>query len=122
MNKEIADRWVAALRSGRYKQARGALRDILDSGTPAYCCLGVLCDISDVGYWETRDHDDNVYVCHSGQNSEVVLPRPVAEWAGIATPEGTYDLLNNVSLAKLNDNGMTFDAIADVIEARWEKL
>lgn len=41
MNPDLKARWVAALRSGKYKQGYGALRPTEDT----YCCLGVLCDI-----------------------------------------------------------------------------
>lgn len=37
MPKEMLEKWLAALRSGKYKQATGALEK--DGG---YCCLGVL--------------------------------------------------------------------------------
>lgn len=37
MNAELKARWVAALRSGEWKQCTGYLRD-----GDAYCCLGVL--------------------------------------------------------------------------------
>lgn len=40
--------WVAALRSGEYRQARESLCT-LDG---AMCCLGVLIDISQDGYWD----------------------------------------------------------------------
>ena len=35
-------KWVAALRSGKYKQGKGQLYDNLDE---KYCCLGVACDL-----------------------------------------------------------------------------
>lgn len=38
---KYAKEWVAALRSGKYKQAQEILRD--DKG--GYCCLGVLCEV-----------------------------------------------------------------------------
>lgn len=41
MNQEIKQRWVAALRSGQYKQGRYMLR----SKDDCFCCLGVLCDL-----------------------------------------------------------------------------
>lgn len=41
MNQEIKKRWVAALRSGDYKQGTGALRNADNK----FCCLGVLCDL-----------------------------------------------------------------------------
>ena len=45
MNKELLKRWVKALRSGEYKQCRGALTETENGpGTPiiGYGCLGVL--------------------------------------------------------------------------------
>lgn len=43
MKKGLKARWVAALRSGKYKQARKVLKR---QDGKAFCCLGVLCDIS----------------------------------------------------------------------------
>lgn len=43
MPKETLDKWLAALRSGEYKQTPGVLRS-LDGG---YCCLGVLQHVLD---------------------------------------------------------------------------
>ena len=37
---------AAALRSGKYRQTRGRLRD-----SKGFCCLGVACEISGVGKW-----------------------------------------------------------------------
>ena len=47
MKKEIAERWVSALRSGEYKQGKLYLKS--ENG---YCCLGVLCDILGVEWKE----------------------------------------------------------------------
>lgn len=41
MNQELKAKWVAALRSGEYQQATGALK-VLDG----YCCLGVFCVVA----------------------------------------------------------------------------
>jgi hypothetical protein len=41
MNEEAKRLWVAALRSGKYDQTTGALRDGV-----GYCCLGVLCEVA----------------------------------------------------------------------------
>jgi hypothetical protein len=41
MNKEIADKWIEALRSGEYEQGIASLQ----SGG-RFCCLGVLCDLA----------------------------------------------------------------------------
>lgn len=58
MTKELRDKWVAALRSGKYKQTTGALYggtgniDTDGEREYGYCCLGVLCDIA---FPHTRD-------------------------------------------------------------------
>ncbi len=46
-DQDLRARWIAALRSGEYKQARGKLRD-----GNAMCCLGVLCDVADPRGWK----------------------------------------------------------------------
>jgi hypothetical protein len=45
--REFAEKWIAALRSGEYKQGSSALV-IIEKGTPKYCCLGVACSIQGV--------------------------------------------------------------------------
>ena len=45
MDKETKDKWVAGLRSGKYKQGRGMLKRNAVGGVK-HCCLGVLCEIS----------------------------------------------------------------------------
>lgn len=53
LNKKFREKWLAALRSGKYKQGRYHLicpSEILASGHPEYCCLGVaakVCGIPD---------------------------------------------------------------------------
>jgi hypothetical protein len=47
MDAELKSRWVAALRSGEFKQTRGRLK----MGN-SYCCLGVLCAIHGQGFDE----------------------------------------------------------------------
>lgn len=43
-------KWIKALRSGEYKQAKNELRSLggTDGEVLGYCCLGVLCDIANV--------------------------------------------------------------------------
>jgi hypothetical protein len=40
MNDKLKSNWIAALRSGKYKQTAGTLKK-----GDSYCCLGVLCEI-----------------------------------------------------------------------------
>lgn len=48
MNGELKAKWLEALRSGRYKQGQGRLRDESNQ----FCCLGVLCDVGVPGQWD----------------------------------------------------------------------
>lgn len=126
MNEDIKLKWVTALRSGRYQQTSGQLRD-----ERGYCCLGVLCDVIDPNQW---DSDGEHY--HGAKTS---LPSQVVEIADV--PDCDPDVLvtcticNGVededeqvcswcggdghttyTLADLNDDGRPFEEIASVIE------
>lgn len=61
MNPEIKKKWVDALRSGKYTQGRGYLRD----ENNRFCCLGVLCDVLAPEGWtetvEDPDYDGDEY-------------------------------------------------------------
>ena len=57
LSKKWKDKWVKALRSGKYKKGKGALR----ARDNTFCCLGVLCDIKG-RKWRQQDKNDNYYV------------------------------------------------------------
>lgn len=47
MIKTLKEKWVKALRSGRYKQTTNVLCRLDGNGHVAgYCCLGVLCEVA----------------------------------------------------------------------------
>ena len=77
MNNTIKKRWVAALRSGKYRQGTEALR----SGN-TFCCLGVLCDLHAKVTFVSWDYDP-VSGMYSYLGETFLLPRSVCEWAGI---------------------------------------
>lgn len=114
MNKEIAKKWVKALRSGKYKQGKGFLRTTKNE----YCCLGVLCEI------HRTVHKKNKWVTKDGvkfyMQTEAALPKTVMKWANVKRQFGS--LSSETTLAALNDNGKTFNQIADIIEKRVEAL
>ena len=102
MKKEIADKWIAALRSGEYKQGIGELHD---TGNNSYCCLGVLCKVMDSPIKE-------------GQS---FLSLEAQKQANMRTGHGDFHSPDN--LVMLNDSGLaSFDDIADIIETEWENL
>jgi len=82
MDAEIKAKWVAALRSGEYKQTRHLLRTTDDK----YCCLGVLGTICAPEKWvkETQETDpgaNTAYYHFAGEES--LLPSEFAEKLGL---------------------------------------
>lgn len=114
MNQEIKQKWLNALRSDEYQQTAERLHD-----KNGFCCLGVLCDLYGKEHsieWEEIDPGQythkifrNMY--YSFLYKTGTLPLQVREWA-----ELFQDTLVVNRLAEMNDNGYTFEQIADVIE------
>lgn len=91
MDAKLKQKWVEALRSGKYAQANGALYD-----GNGYCCLGV-CHLLITGEIPARMWDS---ACGYPP------PAPIR-----AIPEDI-----RTRLANMNDNGKSFHEIADYIE------
>lgn len=91
---------VAALRSGEYEQTTGYLRE-----GNAFCCLGVACDVSDLGAWDNEKYMDAL----------AILPEEVCLFYGFAGNEGRTD--SGESLSGRNDSGASFAEIADWIDS-----
>lgn len=133
MDAEIKGRWVAALRSGDYKQVEGRL----NKNDEGFCCLGVLCEIAvgdgviqkengaDIGY----DNDAFAYLDEYTDQGKTypqfdVLPNKVKVWSGLkdSNPQVIYTHEGNEDeypLSALNDDfKLTFAQIADIIEEK----
>ena len=107
MNEQVKQKWLSALRSGDYKQTRLHLRT--DNG---FCCLGVLCDLYGKEHnVEWKLVDAGIY--YEFQDKKAILPLSVIEWAGV---EDENPEICETPLSRLNDNGSTFNEIADLIE------
>jgi len=135
MRKDIADRLIAALRSGEYKQGQGRLCRAIADGSRSFCCLGVLTDLAvkegvlPDGKWVELD----LYALRYGKcAASAYLPSEVQEWSGMQSIAGNLPKAVHVwrddsgemltSLDGFNDAGYTFDQIADIIEKNWEAL
>lgn len=97
--------WVKALRSGKYQQGKGALRD-----GEGFCCLGVLADLAvkaGHGEWEGLD-----YCIGDAKDARELPLKQDYRWIG--------HLLNSPrKLTEINDNGLySFKDIAKIIEDR----
>ncbi len=100
--KENRRKWVEALRSGKYRQAKSRLRT--DKGM---CCLGVLAAVAGCRWrkgiegWEA-----------SGEPK--IAPKRAMEFVGLKHSGAFYD---QTGLAEENDKGTPFSGIADIIES-----
>lgn len=110
MKASIKKRWVAALRSGKYKQGMGDLRrEGFKEGEHEYCCLGVLCDLHSKTK-EGRKWNDRTY----GRADTSLLPQSVQTWAGLKVDDPE---VAGRSLSGWNDSEhASFKRIATLIE------
>jgi len=129
MKKEIAKKWVKALRSGKYKQGKGYLKQLNSKNEPRHCCLGVLCELYDQQM--KKNHKKTLHSDHmvDSTGTEFIrlnkndggLPWEVRLWADITSPLGEFNK-GKKCLADLNDSGKKFSTIADIIEKNVENL
>jgi hypothetical protein len=104
MKQELKDKWVAALRSGKYKQTR---QGKLKNRGGAYCCLGVLCEVMEV-----PSKFDNFYSEYEYDGNTLSLSEKIRKQAGIRQKDAN-------KLVEMNDDTKaTFKDIADYIEKR----
>lgn len=113
MDAELKAKWIEALRSGKYVQAKSVLRTVDDQ----FCCLGVLGNICAADKWtfhQAERETDNEY--WSFENEDSLLPEDFGDTIGVS-----YKIQE--TLAELNDGNArtnlkphSFEEIADYIE------
>lgn len=112
MDKQLRDKWVAALRSGEYKQTTGSLRDTDENNQHLYCCLGVLCDVIDPTKWTVSGH----YIFENGTKKGGSLSAEVSCKLGLSALVVEGATIED-TLVEMNDTDRkSFDEIADFIE------
>ena len=111
LKPEVKEKWLAALRSGNYKQTQNRLKR-----NDTFCCLGVLCDISGQGEWVFNNPGDQPLYMFSVLDSSVTgLPVGIIKWAF-----DSYEYNSEVDkVIIMNDRGVSFKKIADHIEANF---
>lgn len=118
MNQEIKKKWTEALRSGNYQQGRNVL-----NRNGKFCCLGVLCDLHSKetsNQWEDRLLQTDLLPTMMYLDNACYLPDKVVNWAGLQQLMGNSMIVDNQlrDLDDLNDQGYSFEQIADLIEAQ----
>lgn len=106
MKQVVKNKWLKALRSGKYQQGRGDLK----SGN-SFCCLGVLTDLyikenkkvaawAPAGGFELRNKDGNLI-----EHESALLPRAVQKWAGLRTDNPKVKIGSGTEhLSEVNDH------------------
>lgn len=137
--EEIREEWKKRLRSGAYEQGRGKLCAVLPAcsslpeGKEYHCCLGVLSEIGvETGILRVEvtgtkktfvDINFDPEFANGPHASAVCLTDNMRKAVGLFSPSGFrwFDRENGLpsgaALAQLNDEGVTFDAIADQIDS-----
>jgi hypothetical protein len=122
MDIELKNKWLAALRSGDYKQGAHRLRTVND----CFCCLGVLCDIINPDGWV--EGDDKAYSYDFGKVGSAGIhtadiSRVIAQNLGLLVEDEDCPIAANYvqsikdNAIDMNDDGMhDFNAIADYLE------
>lgn len=105
MTQEFKDSWIKALTSGNYLQVKGTLKGETPEGNIGYCCLGVFCSI--IGREPPMELEDS-----DGDVSEG--PVDLYKYCKRLIPEDIAE-----QGVEMNDDGSTFDEIADMIQNFW---
>ena len=119
MDPDIKERWIKELRSGDYEQGMGALHRVR-GGQNVFCCLGVLSHLAWLGGVVEREFNPTTGCYRYGTDdytSSGVLVDAVRDWSGVDNEFGWYGA--GGSLTSDNDEGLTFEQIANVIEEKF---
>jgi hypothetical protein len=132
MNNNVK-KWIAALRSGKYKQGLQCL-----CAGDEFCCLGVACDLYAQEHdlkWSPASNVAPVVGSLSLLGQASHLPIEVILWLGMQNAFGRHwpqkmhgeeeeegEEEETTSLSILNDLGKTFEEIADIIESEPDGL
>lgn len=101
-------KWVEALRSGKYKQGTSRL-----SRDGYYCCLGVACEIfaKALGLKISLKDGRKIY-----DRSDTLAPIKIVKLLKLRSNAGKGKDFRTQTLTYLNDNGVSFNQIADLLE------
>lgn len=108
-----------ALTSRMYHQGEKLLKHCDEWGALTYCCFGVALEVfcaneHNIPQWSNTSGDGCYTFEFDGHDAD--LPPEVQEWLGFAHSMGKFidDCNHQTSLTELNDNGTSFDEIAEI--------
>ena len=132
MNRELGQKLVEALRSGKYPKGKGKLCRInLNTGKAEYCCLGVLCEILEIPK-VVYNRSSEPILTYGGSSDYLV--GEVLMKSTLATQEGAfsgrtltdeqiiYGKLRPAALTHINDISDTWEPVIEAIEKHMDTL
>lgn len=116
-NKERIRQWLDALRSGNYKQGKGALQR-----NGEFCCLGVACEVAIKNELGIKvSHDADGFVQYGTEYNH--LPPVVGEWFGFERGDmfnpRLGDGIGSDAIRANDELKLSFEEIADALEKRY---
>jgi len=120
MKADVRERWVRALRSGKYKQGWGRLCSV-EHGETSFCCIGVLANEELNGHWIEESeglqgfhrkglkiwwefyYDGSLFGETGSLNNDALAELELSDF-------------HQFKLTEMNDSGCSFSEIADWIE------
>jgi len=125
--KAIWERWIVALRSGKYQQAR---RDLCNAS--GFSCLGVVADLlidGDRLQWSPMHHGSKSLLTRDNVTYVSCLPPEISRKLGIvgfgkkSLHENDFHIVTagsenyeRITLQQLNEHGVKFVEIASILE------
>lgn len=113
------DEWIAALRSGEFKQGRNGLANVKD-GEERNCCLGVLYRKAEVPETTERTAGDNFVIFDDGTGDGWAYPSDEFMAKYGMTCHGEPIARRFLSVSVMNDRYSSFEEIADQLE-KWKE-
>lgn len=104
------EEWLEALRSGDYPQTQDHLHD-----GEGYCCLGVLCDLHRNGFRWKKQVGGHYLFGDDYHHSTGLVIEPLSRQITKEGRGSEFDAAQD-ALVTLNDQGFTFEEIADIVE------
>ena len=141
---KLYDDWIVALRTGHYESGKYLLK----SADNKFCCLGVLCDISELGKWHYDVNEQHYSYRVEDEDDYEVLSYALQSEINFFDTDGGFKLDElspslqeeirpyiktlytlqdrDVSLSTINDNyggpKNIFEVIADILDERPPSL
>lgn len=113
--------WVAALRSGEWRQGQSRLCTIAEDGSKSYCCLGVALALQGRLHKHGSDLADPDLTYYAFPAKPFLSERiKYDQFYDIAVFPTKGNKFGNVS--SMNDAGMSFNQIADALEHTYPEL